>query len=422
MTNPAQHSVLTLGRQPALALALICALTMLATPAALAQTFTVLYDFTGRGDGAQPYAGITLDGAGNLYGTTVGSLVWGGTVFQLKHTDDHWILNTLASLGSADPMGRVVFGSNGALYGTTLQGGSDNCLFGCGTVYNLQRSCITAGCPWTVTFPYSFTGGEDGRYPFYVDPVFDQAGNLYGTAAGGGSAGDGVVFKLTPSGGGWTESVIHNFTGGDGEAPESGVIFDSAGNLYGTTLLGGLYGNGTVFRLTRSGSNWVASTLYSFRGGTDGLQPVGGLVVDRSGNLYGTTTGGTGTYGNATVFELSPSGGGWTFTLLYGWGDRTGGPEGNLAMDAAGNLYGAVSAHGAFGYGSVFKLTPSGSGWTYTDLHDFTGYLGSDGADPVGGPTLDADGNVYGTTLYGGITAGFSGCAYGCGVVWKVTP
>lgn len=264
---------------------------------ARAQTFSVLHALNGRGDGSHPYAGLTLDGAGNLYGTTAGSFVnpGSGKIFQLKHTQGHWTLSTLAPLGWTDPMGRVVFGPNGAMYGTTLQGGSDNCLFGCGTVYKLQQPCVDTGCAGSVTFPYLFTGGGDGRYPWFVDPVFDQAGNLYGTTGGGGSAGDGAVFKLTPAGGGWTESVIHDFTGGDGVSPESGVIFDSAGNLYGTTLLGGLYGDGTGFRLTPSGSGWVLSTLYSFQGATDGLQPTGSLIVDRSGNLYGTTTGGTST-------------------------------------------------------------------------------------------------------------------------------
>jgi uncharacterized repeat protein (TIGR03803 family) len=279
------------------------------------------------------------------------------------------------------------------------------------------RAPVCTSCPWTATVLYSFTGGADGLYPNAVDPVFDHAGNLYGTTESGGSNDDGVVFKLTPTSGGWSESVIHNFNGEDGIFPASGVIFDSSGNLYGTTERGGTYGKGTVFRLAHSGSGWVASTLYSFQGRADQGYPVGGLLFDRSGNLYGTTTGGGGGSGpGGTVFELSPSGENWIFHLLYAWGGIVGGgPQGNLGMDAEGNLYGATFGDGVYGEGSVFKLAPSNGGWSFTDLHDFTGL--KDGSNPFGGVILDANGNVYGTTVYGG---GLQGCD--CGVVWEITP
>ncbi len=391
---------------------------------AQAQTFTVIHAFTGQDDGSQPLAGLTLDRGGNFYGTTQGPTSQGfaGTVFHLKRTSGNWVFNTIYGFldGLDDgtfPQARAVFGPDGSLYGTTPSGGSS----GFGTVYNLQPSAIAVRPhlpPWTETVLHSFTGGADGLSPNHVDPVFDQAGNLYGTTYAGGTGNYGVVFKLTPSGDRWTESVIHYFTGGDdGWAPASGMIFDSAGNLYGTTQ-GGIYGQGTVFRLTYSGSGWVLNTLYTFQGRADGSLP-GPLIFDRSGNLYGATIGG-GSGGGGTVFELMPSGGSWTFALLYDLGPGIG-SEGNLAMDAAGDLYGATVGEGAFALGSVFKLTPTGGSWTYTDLHDFTGL--EDGANPIGGLTLDADGNLYGTALHGGSQEGEICMLYGgCGVVWEITP
>jgi uncharacterized repeat protein (TIGR03803 family) len=266
---------------------------------------------------------------------------------------------------------------------------------------------------------YSFTGAADGLLPWLVDPVFDHDGNLYGTTEAGGQVpAGGVVFKLTPSVGEWTETVIHNFTGTD--HPYSGVIFDGAGNLYGTTTNGGLDAYGNVFQLAPSGSGWMATDIYDFQGGADGAVPYGALTVDRSGNLFGTTTTNRFFNGGGTVFELSQSGTGWTFALVYGLsGSGSGGPAGNLVMDGAGNLYGTTYADGTHQFGSVFKLTPDIGGWTYTSLHDFTG--GDDGGLPFGGPTMDENGNLYGTTIIGGMQGG--NCpSYGCGVVWEITP
>jgi uncharacterized repeat protein (TIGR03803 family) len=252
-------------------------------------------------------------------------------------------------------------------------------------------------------------GGADGANPGSGDLIFDQAGNIYGTTTFGGK-GYGVVYELTPSG---TESVLYAFSGSDGYYPDAGVIFDNAGNLYGTTEDGGLNMLGTVFELTYSiGFGWAESFLYSFQNGNDGNQPSAGLIFDPSGNLYGTTSNG-GSGGGGTVFELTPSGGGWTYSLLYSFtGGNQCGPEGTLVMDGAGNLYGTTQCDGAHNKGSVFKLTPSANGWTYTSLHDFTG--GSDGGYPLCNVVFDANGSLYGTT-YGGGTQGV-------GVVWEIMP
>jgi uncharacterized repeat protein (TIGR03803 family) len=216
------------------------------------------------------------------------------------------------------------------------------------------------------------------------------------------------VFELTPSNGGWTVSTLYSFTGGnDGANPFSGLVFDSAGNLYGTTYAGGSNGFGTVFRLAPSGSEWTLSVLYTFQGGNDGGSPLGGLIFDASGNLYGTTSRGGG-----TVYELMTSAGGWTFSTVY---RLTSSPTASLVIDAAGTLFGQTVGGGLFGYGTIFKLALAGSNWVYTDLHDFS-Y--NDGTNPYGA-VINASGNLYGTTEYGGSHVCYGS---GCGVVWEITP
>ena len=229
------------------------------------------------------------------------------------------------------------------------------------------------------------------------------------------SGGCRVVYKLTPTGGGWTESVLYSFDGGsDGASPWAGVTLDEAGNIYGTTASGGAFGVGTVYELSPSGSGYTKKILHSFQTQSDGSEPYAGVVLDRSGNLYGATQfGGSG--GGGTAFELSPSGGSWTYTVIYPFvgsgGGHAKGPVGDLAMDNARNLYGTTAGDGAFRYGSVFKLTPGSGGWTYTSLHDFTG--GSDGQLPRSNVVFDASGNLY-STAYGGVD--------GKGVVFEIAP
>jgi uncharacterized repeat protein (TIGR03803 family) len=416
---------------------------------AQAQTFQVLHTFTGGSDGAIPVAGLTMDRAGNLYGATnaggnIGSnCQFGGaangcgTVFKLVRRSSGWVLSPLYAFQDYTdglfPSSRVIFGPDGALYGVTQSGGEANDCnpgFGtCGTVFRVTppaTSCKSFICQWQKTTILSFNG-TDGDEPM-SEVVFDQAGNLYGTTYGGGGNGNdicfydtngcGTVYELTPSNGTWTQTVLHAFpaTGFDGQNPEANLIFDSAGNLYSSTVAGGAVGLGGVFQLSPSGSGWTESLLYSFYTNSNGVVPEGGLLL-ASGNLIGTTSGG-GAGNGGTVFQLTPGQGRWTFNLIYslpGFGDDFG-PRASLTMDAAGNLYGTTVAGGTFGYGSAFKLTPSNGGWTYTSLHDFTG--GSDGSYIASNLIMDADGNLYGVASQGASGS----CFRGCGVIFEITP
>jgi uncharacterized repeat protein (TIGR03803 family) len=401
---------------------------MLLLAAAHAQRFNVIHNFTGGADGSSPRAGFTLDAAGNLYGTTYAGGVGYGTVYQLKKEASGWLFNSLYSFtgekDGAGPFARVNFGPGGVLYGTTRAGGGyTNCnrydYDGCGTVFSLRppaSACKTVLCPWTETQLYAFMGEPDGAHPAEGDLNFDQAGNIYGATYQGGNYGYGSVFELTGSGNSWSETLLYSFTGGEDGGYAHAVTLQS-GNLYGTAITGGADGLGTVFELTPSGPPWIETTLYSFTGGPDGQEPDYGVIFDGSGNMYGSTIH-HGEFGGGTAFELSPSGGGWTLSRLYGFNCSGYGPEGAFVMDRAGNLYGTTYADGAYCLGSVFKLTPSGDGtWTYTSLHDFVG--GSDGLNPLGNLVLDASGNLYGTTSHGGTG---QACSSGCGVIFEITP
>jgi len=402
------------------------------TPFALAQTYNVVYNFTGGSDGANPIAGVTLDPAGNLYGTTSAGGGRGfGNVYRLVHSGPNWLFYLLYAFegltqnstdGSA-PYSGVVIGPDSFLYGATHSGGDGQgckALHGCGTVYRVGPKPGHIFDPWEETVLFQF-GTEDGSNPDYGNVVFDQAGNLYGTTRNGGAYLQGAVYKLTQSGGNWTETVVYSFTGSpDGAAPLSGPIFDQAGNLYGTTSAGGTNGWGTVYQLKPSGSGWTENILHRFQNGSDGLTPTGGVVFGPLGDLYGATQAG-GMGGSGTVFELTPvSGGSWNFSTQYGFpGAGVGGSYRTVVVDGSGNLYGTTSGGGAHQWGSVFKLTPSNSGWTYSSLHDFTG---ADGGTPYGSLAFDANGNLYGTTFFGGTgqcnAQGFAGC----GVVFEITP
>jgi uncharacterized repeat protein (TIGR03803 family) len=391
------------------------------TIAAQAQTFTVLHNFTNGADGGEPQAGLSMDRVGNLYGTaSTGGNTSGvcsylpnpigcGTVFKLSRKGSGWVFTPIYTFSGPDgahPKARVIIGPDGTLYGTTYGGGGSGCNgYGCGTVFNLRppaTACKSALCPWTETVLYSFQGFTDGVQPTFGDLVFDGAGNLYGTTPHGGQGDHGTVYKLTPSNGGWSETVLYRFQGGhDGATPYGGVISDQAGNLWGTTAFGGTYNNGTIYQLVPSGGGWTENVVYNFRGGDDGANPYAGLIVDQFGNFYGATYGYNGT--TPKVYELSPPNGSWTFTALYSFGAGQG-IIGKLAMDAAGNLYGT----NYYNAPEVFRLTPSNGGWT------LTGAWSGAGTNPCGNVIFDASGNLYTTAQTGGTGT--------VGLVFEITP
>jgi uncharacterized repeat protein (TIGR03803 family) len=341
--------------------------------------------------------------------------------------------------GGVDPIGSVIFDQSGNLYGTTMFGGEVDY----GTVFKLIPQSDGS---WSENVLYSFcsrTSCASGAYP-YASLVFDAAGNLYGITELGGANGGGTVFKLMPnSDGTWTGSVLYSFCSAtncaDGGTPIGSLILDQSGSLYGTTSEGGAgqYGvGGTVFKLTpNSNGTWTESTLYHFCSLTncsDGANPLSVLIFDAAGNLYGTTYRGGGSSrcngGCGVVFKLTPdSGGGWTESVPYSFCPldkcRDGsGPAAGLIFDQAGNLYGTASYGGdpacndGGGCGVVFELTRNKNGsWTEQVLHSFRG---RNGAEP-NGLTFGPAGSLYGTTRWGGE---LSGCFAGCGVVFKLAP
>lgn len=307
------------------------------------------------------------------------------------------IIHTFAG-GSdgANPVAGLILDSQGNLYGTTTNGGNP---FG-GIVFELSPG---VGGTWTKKILHDFGSQTDGAV--LESPLtFDSKGNLYGTTVDGGdtASGSGTVFELSPgSDGTWTEKVLYSFTGGaDGAYPTAGVVLDSSGNIYGTTTNGGTSGWGTAFELVAgSGETWTEKVLHSFTGGNDGGYLSGStLILDGVGNLYGVAyQGGVHDYG--VVFKLT-RGSSWSYKVIYAFPGGCGGsnPAGNLVLDRAGNLYGMASY-------IVFELSPNSSGtWTAKALHNFAG--GSDGANPYGGLAFDKAGNLYGTTGDGGAHRG----------------
>ncbi|MGC9948411.1 MAG: choice-of-anchor tandem repeat GloVer-containing protein [Bryobacteraceae bacterium] len=363
--------------------------------------YTVLYSFAGGTDGRNPYAGLARDSAGNLYGTTeygggdtACSYLGCGTVFKVDTAGHETVLHGFTyGIDGIFPQAGVLLDAAGNLYGTTLQSGSG---LGLGTVYKLDNAGVE-------TSLYSFTGNGAGGSPSPGDLIRDPAGNLYGTTSGGAAdsfAGLGVVYKLAASG---QETVLYTFAGGAaGSQPQAGVTRDSAGNLYGTAN-GGTAGAGIVYELDPEGQ---LTPLYAFPMGV-GYNSYAGVVRDAAGNLYGTTYQG-GPANAGAVYKLDAAG---RYTMLYGF---TGGADGSNPMagvvrDPAGNLYGTTQYGGATGAGVVYKLDPAGR---ETVLHSFTG--SPDGAYPTAGVIRDSAGNLYGATPWGGASGG--------GVVYKVDP
>jgi uncharacterized repeat protein (TIGR03803 family) len=400
-------------------------LSALTVSPARAQSFQIVHYFAGLADGGNPNAGLTRYSGDTFYGGSYSS------VYRLADQGSGWTVVPTAELpGGNDGLlvnGRLTVGPDSALYGATAFGGFSDCDdgLGCGVIFKLTPPatfCRSVLCYWNETVLYSFNpdGTPDAGYLPTGGLVFDRAGNIYGTANAGGQYGKGTVFELTPSQAGWTVRILYSFMGStDGAAPNGSLLIDASGNLYGTAEEGGDLscirgdGCGVVFELTHT-SGWVENVLHTFER-TDGLLPYGGLIADSAGNLYGGTSGGGANQGG-TIYELTLSNGTWLFNLLYALpGPSESGAVGLLAMDNSGNLYGATNAAGNHSYGNVFELSFANGTWNYQDLHDFEG---PDGMFPDDGPTYDANGNLLGTTSYGGD----NNCDDGCGVIWEITP
>ena len=393
-------------------------------PSAEAKGFKLLYSFCSRtncADGLWPYAGLVADASGNLYGTTgaggaICRLYGCGTVFKLAPDGTETVLHAFtAEYDGSGPYGGLIMDAKGNLYGTTATGGSSGCGgidYGCGTVFKVTPK-------GKESILYAFGGNSDGADPL-AGLVADKKGNLYGTTSDGGGGtqcivqggGCGTVFKVTRDG---NETVLYGFSGGsDGANPEAGLIMDRNGNLFGTTAYGGNTaacnlgaspGCGVVFELAADGTQ---SVRYAFQGGNDGWAPIGSLIEDRDGNLYGTTQAGGSTsacngVGCGIVFKIAPDG---TEAILH---DFTGGKDGEhpaagLILDGSGNLYGATqgnyyaagrTAAAAENYGTVFKLSPDG---TFRVLHTFTN--GASGANPVANVIAGTHHELFSTTEF----------------------
>ena len=377
------------------------------------QTVNVIYSFAGDEDGEYADTDLETDSAGNIYGTTVlGGDFGGGTVFQLTPTPSGWVHTVLYSFtGGADggePYKGVTLDREGNLYGTAVTGGSGSCEGGCGVVYKLTNS----GGTWTQSVIHAFTGGDDGSGPGARVTV-DQSGNVYGMTPTGGASGLGTIYKIHQvANGTWTFRVIHTFTGGsDGGSGSAGRMILRKGRLYGAATTGGNYGSGVVFELTQSGvAGWHFRTIYSFQGQPDGSFPYGALLFDRSGSVYGTTYYG-GANGIGAVYKLSPRLiGEWDENVIYSFQNGSDGnsPISNLVFDTVGNLYGTTS-EGGLGSGAIFKLSPIGvRQWIETIVHPFQG--APDGGFAYNGMVVDRFGNFYGATVHGGKND--DGCVY----------
>jgi len=376
----------------ALTLAMFSALLLTARQAQ-AQTEIVLYNFTGGSDGSEPQSNLTSDGKGNFYGTTDGGGVGTGTVFELSpNGSGGWnetVLHSFCSVpGCPDgelPVGNVIFDRAGNLYGTAEGGG--NAPDAGGVVFELSP----VGANWTETILHSFAGGADGAQPM-AGLIMDPAGNLYGTTYGGGNGNAGTVFELSPNGGGWTEQVIYNVSIGVG----GGLNMDTAGNIFGFTP-------STVFELSPNGTGgWNPTVILTFPRSYQKGPP----VLDQDGNLYGTSGG--------LVFKLiRGKNGKWKERGLYYFkGYKSGAPTTAIVFDASGNIYGTTASGGQYGNGTVFELVaPVGPGsyqgkvlWSFNN---------ADGNLPWDSLILDSTGNLYGTTYRGGSS--------GYGVVFEVT-
>ncbi|MFZ0311862.1 MAG: choice-of-anchor tandem repeat GloVer-containing protein [Candidatus Korobacteraceae bacterium] len=366
-----------------------------------AQSFNVIHNFTGGTDGGNPLNGLVLGAGGYMYGTTSA----GGAY-------NNGTVFRLAPTGILTTIYAFKGGADGSTPQSFLIQDSQGLLYGTtsaggayggGTVFRIANN--------SKSILHSFGSGSDGSVPL-GGLVLDHAGNLYGTTSAGGVNGNGAVFMLSLSGILWRESVLYSFgTGTDGAVPYAGVTLDSSGDVLGTTSAGGTGGYGTIFELNKQHS-WAESVVYNFQNQNDGGVPYAGLIADGLGNFYGAATEG-GSQGGGSIFELTPAGSGWNFTAiqsLAGWGIS--GTFRNLLLSSSGTLYATTHCDGEYDAGTVYELVPGvGGTWTYTQLYTFTG--GTDGLYSFS--NLVTFGNrFYGTTNQGG--------AYGYGDVFAVFP
>jgi uncharacterized repeat protein (TIGR03803 family) len=379
-----------------------------AMPASAAEK--VLYSFTGGADGGGPNASLISDSSGNLFGTThfggitsCGGNVGGGcgVVFQLSPKGTKWTEAPLyAFADGADggfPNSGVLMIAPGNLVGNASTGGSKVCSIGCGVVYQVAQ---ISGV-WSENVLHTFAG-TDGEFP--NAPLTGSAGMMYSTTVYGGTFGNGTVFRIFPAPEGWTETVLYNFTGkNDGSKPYGAVVQDASGNLYGTTYPSDSYNGGVAYELTPgSGGTWNEQVLHAFGGAGDGSNPYAGVIVGKHG-LFGTTING-GPASGGIVYELSRTGPNmWKETILHGFGSGTDGstPYGGLIADQAGNLFGTTLFGGTSNSGTVFEVMPrAGGAWKERVLYNFTGK--GDGQYPGPGLVMDASGDLFGTTSNGG--------------------
>lgn len=390
---------------------IVAIVLMASAPASASPSEKVLYAFRGAPGGC-PVGKLVFDDSGNLFGSTSGCGETDATVFEMSpNGDGTWSLVTLFDELASS---NLTFGSDGNLYGTSTGGQDDP-----GRIIELVRG---GDGQWTESVLYSFDGyNGDGSRPT-AGVVFDRMGNMYGTTQAGGANGLGAVFELTPSGSGtWTESLLRSFSGIDGSTPLGGVIVDSAGQLYGTTSEGGRENLGVVFELQPAADGWTEIVLHSFgnNSGTDGAYPMAGLTVDSVGSFYGTTSEGGLRYG--TVFSLSQTGGSWVETVLHRFNPLSGDgmyPNSSLTIDSAGRLYGVVTLGGEYNYGIAYRLVRNKDGqWVESGRYAFEG--GVDAGYPVGSLTFGPKGGIFGASTSGGLP-GCGGYPDGCGTIFEI--
>jgi uncharacterized repeat protein (TIGR03803 family) len=377
----------------------------------MAQTEKVLYSFGNGTDGSQPEGDLVFDAAGNAYVTTYtgGAYGLGAVCKVMPKANGHWTEQVLYSFGSngtdaANPRSGVIFDAAGRdLYGTTINGGA----FGMGAVFQLAPA---TGGGWIEHVLFSFNG-TDGQLG-WDKLIFDSHGNLFSTSGIGGAYGQGVIYELSHPGGVWTETVLHDFgSGTDGAQPQGGLIFDHDGNLYGMTTYGGANGLGMVFELSpASGGGWTEQVLHDFAGGADGANPFAGVVFGAGGNLLGVT------YFGQTVFEMTKAGGSWTLETLHSFTDNAtqgSGPWPTVTLDTAGNIYGTAQFGGPHNGGTAFAMKPTGDGsWSYRLLHSFPN-TPTDGMSPSFTRLFFSDAStLLGMTWQGG--------AYGGGALFEI--